>query len=291
MARFGILVGGGPAPGINGVIGAATIVARRSGAERDRAPRGLPLAHGGEHRPHAGARRGGRRGHPPPGRLDPADVAREPDEEAGAPRGGREGARRARRRPPDHDRRRRHRVLGAPLSRGGGRARAASRTCRRRSTTICRCPTACRPSASRPRASTRRASSRASSRTRAPTGRWLRRRDDGPHGGAPRARRRQGGGRHARPDPRGVRRAADPPREDRAHSRGRDREARAPGRPRRRRRARGRARAAKLDPADLESLADAPRDEHGHVRLAEVPLGSVVQDAVAKSLAARRRRR
>ena len=33
MARFGILVGGGPAPGINGVIGAATIVARRSGAE------------------------------------------------------------------------------------------------------------------------------------------------------------------------------------------------------------------------------------------------------------------
>ena len=33
MATFGILVGGGPAPGINGVIGAATILARRSGAE------------------------------------------------------------------------------------------------------------------------------------------------------------------------------------------------------------------------------------------------------------------
>ena len=32
MATFGILVGGGPAPGINGVIGAATILARRSGA-------------------------------------------------------------------------------------------------------------------------------------------------------------------------------------------------------------------------------------------------------------------
>src|SRR5215470_14688358 len=32
MATFGILVGGGPAPGINGVIGAATIVAQRSGA-------------------------------------------------------------------------------------------------------------------------------------------------------------------------------------------------------------------------------------------------------------------
>ena len=32
MHRFGILVGGGPAPGINGVIGAATILARRQGA-------------------------------------------------------------------------------------------------------------------------------------------------------------------------------------------------------------------------------------------------------------------
>jgi 6-phosphofructokinase 1 len=32
MTTFGILVGGGPAPGINGVIGAATILARRRGA-------------------------------------------------------------------------------------------------------------------------------------------------------------------------------------------------------------------------------------------------------------------
>ena len=32
MSHFGILVGGGPAPGINGVIGAATIMARRNGA-------------------------------------------------------------------------------------------------------------------------------------------------------------------------------------------------------------------------------------------------------------------
>ena len=32
MATIGILVGGGPAPGINGVIGAATILARRQGA-------------------------------------------------------------------------------------------------------------------------------------------------------------------------------------------------------------------------------------------------------------------
>jgi len=33
MATFGILVGGGPAPGINGVIGAATILARSNGAQ------------------------------------------------------------------------------------------------------------------------------------------------------------------------------------------------------------------------------------------------------------------
>ena len=32
MATFGLVVGGGPAPGINGVISAATIAARRSGA-------------------------------------------------------------------------------------------------------------------------------------------------------------------------------------------------------------------------------------------------------------------
>ncbi len=42
---------------------------------------------------------------------------------------------------------------------------------------------------------------------------------------------------------------------------------------------------AKLDPADLEALADAPRDEHGHVRLAEVPLGRVVKEAVLAELA------
>ena len=32
MATFGIVVGGGPAPGINGVISAATLAARASGA-------------------------------------------------------------------------------------------------------------------------------------------------------------------------------------------------------------------------------------------------------------------
>src|SRR4029453_11495313 len=42
---------------------------------------------------------------------------------------------------------------------------------------------------------------------------------------------------------------------------------------------------AKLDPADLEELAYAQRDEHGHVRLAEVPFGRIVKDAVQRELA------
>jgi 6-phosphofructokinase 1 len=41
-----------------------------------------------------------------------------------------------------------------------------------------------------------------------------------------------------------------------------------------------------MDPAD-PVLADAPRDEHGHIRLAEVPLGNVLRSAVMESLAAR----
>src|SRR5688572_30757227 len=42
---------------------------------------------------------------------------------------------------------------------------------------------------------------------------------------------------------------------------------------------------ARLEPSDLEALASAPRDEHGHVRLAEVPLGAVLRDAVRAGLA------
>jgi 6-phosphofructokinase 1 len=41
---------------------------------------------------------------------------------------------------------------------------------------------------------------------------------------------------------------------------------------------------ARLEPKDLEALSSAPRDEHGHVRLAEVPLGAVLRDAVRSSL-------
>jgi 6-phosphofructokinase 1 len=42
-----------------------------------------------------------------------------------------------------------------------------------------------------------------------------------------------------------------------------------------------------LDHADLEMLANVDRDEHGHIRLAEVPLGDVLRDAVRKSLTER----
>jgi 6-phosphofructokinase len=42
-----------------------------------------------------------------------------------------------------------------------------------------------------------------------------------------------------------------------------------------------------LDPADLTMLKDVERDEHGHIRLAEVPLGRVLRDAVRDSLAER----
>jgi 6-phosphofructokinase 1 len=43
----------------------------------------------------------------------------------------------------------------------------------------------------------------------------------------------------------------------------------------------------RLEPADLEMLKDAERDEHGHIRLAEVPIGRVLRDAVREELAER----
>ncbi len=45
--------------------------------------------------------------------------------------------------------------------------------------------------------------------------------------------------------------------------------------------------AERLDPTDLEMLRDVARDEHGHIRLADVPLGRVVRGAVSDTLAAR----
>jgi 6-phosphofructokinase 1 len=45
--------------------------------------------------------------------------------------------------------------------------------------------------------------------------------------------------------------------------------------------------AERLDENDLTILKDVPRDEHGHIRLAEVPLGRVLKNAVTDALAAR----
>ncbi len=39
-----------------------------------------------------------------------------------------------------------------------------------------------------------------------------------------------------------------------------------------------------IDPVDLVDLPDLPRDEHGHLRLAEFPLGRLVREQVARSL-------
>ncbi len=43
----------------------------------------------------------------------------------------------------------------------------------------------------------------------------------------------------------------------------------------------------RLDEADLELLKEVPRDEHGHIRLAEVPLGRILRQAVGESFARR----
>jgi 6-phosphofructokinase 1 len=45
--------------------------------------------------------------------------------------------------------------------------------------------------------------------------------------------------------------------------------------------------AERLDEADLAILAEVPRDEHGHIRLAEVPLAKVLRNAVTESLGKR----
>jgi 6-phosphofructokinase 1 len=45
--------------------------------------------------------------------------------------------------------------------------------------------------------------------------------------------------------------------------------------------------AERFDPAELDFMKDVERDEHGHVRLAEVPLGKVLRTEVARRLAER----
>jgi 6-phosphofructokinase 1 len=43
----------------------------------------------------------------------------------------------------------------------------------------------------------------------------------------------------------------------------------------------------RMEPSDLEHLKDVARDEHGHIRLADVPFGRVLREALAESLGGR----
>ena len=84
--KLAILVGGGPAPGINSVIGAATIRACLSGVEVARHPGRLQVAHRGRHLARHPADHRRHEPHPLPRRLDPRHLAREPDQEPRAAR-------------------------------------------------------------------------------------------------------------------------------------------------------------------------------------------------------------
>ena len=288
MAVFGITVGGGPAPGINGVIGAATIVARRRGARVDRLPRGLPLADGGPHRPRPRARRRATcRGiHLLGGSIlqtSRANPTKKPEHLEAVVRGlgalgvdhlitigGDDTAFSARRvaesrRRPDPRR---------PRAEDDRQRPAAARA-------------ACRPSASRPRASTRRASSSHLMEDARTTGRWYLVVMMGRTAGHLALGAGEGGGRDARArSPRTSRRSASGSRALVRILEGAIVKRLAPGPAPRRRRPRRGPRARGSSPRDLEGLEDVERDEHGHIRLAEVPLGRVLRDAVRKELAA-----
>ena len=272
--RFGILVGGGPAPGINGVIGAATIVARR--ARRGRASASSTasswLMKGNTDHVRALDDRG-RLAHPPARRLDPPDVAREPDEEARASRARRRRARAARHRPPDHDRRRRHRLLRAPRLRGGRGGGSASSTCRRRSTTTCRFRAASPTFGFETARDTRRASSSEPHGDARTTGRWYLVVAMGRTAGHLASASAKAAGATLTLDPGGV-------------PAGKIRLAKLAASSRRARQARGRGErhGVVVLAEGLAATTRGPRgprgrarDEHGHVRLAEVAVRRVLE--------------
>ena len=180
----------------------------------------------GRHRPRPGAPRRRRREHPPPGRLDPADLAGEPDQEARRPRrtwcarlgelgvdhlitiGGDDTAFSARR----------------VAEEAGGRLRVAHvpKTIDNDLPLPEGVPTFGFETA-REHADAHR---RAPARGRAHHGALVLRGDDGPHGGPPRARRGEGRRRDADADPGGVpRRARSASARLARHRRGLDREA------------------------------------------------------------------
>ena len=167
MAIFGIIVGGGPAPGINGVIGAAALTAARAGARVVGLLDGFSHVMQGDALPHEGAASRGGLPDPPARRLDPAHIAGQSYEESRASRERRESAGLSRHHPPRDDRRGRHGLLRKTSRRHRQRVESGWPTCRRQSTTICRCLATSRPSALRRLVSTRPPLSSASPRIRA----------------------------------------------------------------------------------------------------------------------------
>ncbi len=158
--KLAILVGGGPAPGINSVIAAATIRAKLAGHRRHRRPRRLRVAHAGGYRSRDPAVDRGGQPHPFPRRVVSRHRAREPDEGSAAAREHRQRAAAAERVAAHHDRRRRHGVFRDEARAARRRPLSASCTCRRRSTTTSICRRTSTRSASSRRVTTASTSSR-----------------------------------------------------------------------------------------------------------------------------------
>ena len=269
--RMAILVGGGPAPGINSVIGAATIRAVLEGVEVLGIHDGFEwLMQGDIDHVHAAHDRR-REPHPLPRRLAPRHRARQPDE----------GSR-------STSRTRSISLLRLGVDKlitigGDDTAFSAMKLEEQRAGPHPRRPRA-EDDRQRPRSAARRRHLRLPDRAphrrrdrEEPDGRreddlaLVLRDRDGPQGRAPRARHRQGGRRDAHADPRGVPRARRPAQDGRRHARrARSSSAWATGGATA---SRSSPRALVLEhrrPRTSPQLEDVERDAHGHIRIAEI---------------------
>ena len=205
--KMAILVGGGPAPGINSVISAATIRGVLEGRRGARHPRRLRVAHAGQRRPRDAPHH--RRGepHPLPRRLAHRDRAGQPHQEPRPPREHGDLAAAPERQHAAHHRRRRHRVLRHEARGEGGRAhprgpRAQDHRQRPR-------PAGLRRHLRLPdRPPHRRRHREEPDGGREDHVALVLRHRHGPEGRPPGPGHRQGGGGHPHPHPRGVRGAA-----------------------------------------------------------------------------------
>ena len=220
-SKLAILVAGGPAPGINSVIGAATIRACLSDVEVLGVQDGFQWLMQGDTSPRHPADHRRHEPHPLPRRLATSasrartrrrtrgtcDACSTSLERLGVGMlitiGGDDTAFTA------------YKLAQASQRRAARRARA-----RRRSTTTSTCRTTSARSATRRRAPRRRRDRAQPDGRREDDGALVLRHRDGPQGRAPRARHRQGGGRDAHAHPRGVPARAGPACDDRRHARG-----------------------------------------------------------------------